>query len=279
MRAQVAHHREDLVVGLAQADHQAGLGRHVGVARLEVAAAAAASARSRRPGAPACRGAARSRGCGSSRRAAPRRGSRARGRAGRGSPAPGSRCACRGDSSRTARMQSTKCCAPPSRRSSRSTLVITTYASFSAAMVCARLARLVGVERLGPAVGDVAERAAARAQVAQDHEGRGALAEALADVRAGGFLAHRVQLLLAQDLLDLVEARPGAGARTRIQSGFFSALLRHDLDRDARGLGARPSACRLHAHARVFREGGDAGRELAAEFVGGGGDAEVAASA
>ena len=32
----------------------------------------------------------------------------------------------RGLASRTARMQSTKCCAPPSRRSSRSTLVITT---------------------------------------------------------------------------------------------------------------------------------------------------------
>jgi hypothetical protein len=31
-----------------------------------------------------------------------------------------------GDFSRTARMQSTKCCAPPSFRSSRSTLVITT---------------------------------------------------------------------------------------------------------------------------------------------------------
>src|SRR5471030_526119 len=36
-------------------------------------------------------------------------------------------------------MQSTKCPAPPSRKSSRSTLVITTYASFSAAMVFARL--------------------------------------------------------------------------------------------------------------------------------------------
>ena len=32
-------------------------------------------------------------------------------------------------------MQSAKCCAPPSRRSSRSTLVITTYVSLSAAMV------------------------------------------------------------------------------------------------------------------------------------------------
>ena len=43
-----------------------------------------------------------------------------------------------GESSRTLRMQSTKCAAPPSRRSSRSTLVMTTYFSFSAAMVLAR---------------------------------------------------------------------------------------------------------------------------------------------
>ena len=107
-------------------------------------------------------------------------------------------------------MQSTKWPAPPSRRSSRSTLVMTTYFSFSAAIVLARLQRLVDVERIGPAVADVAERAAPGALVAHDHEGRGALAEALADVRARGFLAHRVQLVLAQDLLDLVEA--GASA-------------------------------------------------------------------
>ena len=44
-----------------------------------------------------------------------------------------------GDSSRVFRMQSTKCAAPPSRRSSRSTLVMTTYFSCSAAMVLARL--------------------------------------------------------------------------------------------------------------------------------------------
>ena len=43
-----------------------------------------------------------------------------------------------GDSSRVLRMQSTKCCAPPSRRSSRSTEVITTYLSLSRAMVRAR---------------------------------------------------------------------------------------------------------------------------------------------
>ena len=70
--------------------------------------------------------------------------------------------------------------------------------------------RLVGIQRIGPAVADVAERAAPRALVAHDHEGRRAVAEAFADVRARRFLAHRVQLVLAQDLLDLVEARRSA---------------------------------------------------------------------
>ena len=58
---------------------------------------------------------------------------------------------------------------------------------------------LLGIGRQRLAVRDVAERAAARAQVAEDHEGRGALAEALADVGAGRFLAHGVQAVLAQD--------------------------------------------------------------------------------
>lgn len=39
---------------------------------------------------------------------------------------------------------------------------------------------------------------APRALVANDHERRRAVAKALADVRARGFLAHRVQLVLAQ---------------------------------------------------------------------------------
>ena len=71
-------------------------------------------------------GAARSRGCGSSRPAGRPRGCRARLRGGRGSRASALRSACRGERARTARMQAAKCAAPPSRRSSRSTLVITT---------------------------------------------------------------------------------------------------------------------------------------------------------
>jgi hypothetical protein len=102
-----------------------------------------------------------------------------------------------------------------------------------------QVGRLVGVQRVGPAVADVAERAAPGADVAHDHEGGRALAEALADVRAGGFFAHGVQLVLAQDVLDLVEAF-GLRRRAslmRIQSGFLQAFGGNDLDRDAGGLG------------------------------------------
>src|SRR5438045_8101247 len=69
------------------------------------------------------------------------------------------------------------------------------------------MARLLGVGRERSAMRHIAEWAAARAAVAEDHESRRALAEALGDVRARGLFAHRVQALLAQDPLDLVEAR------------------------------------------------------------------------
>src|SRR3954467_1363986 len=72
------------------------------------------------------------------------------------------------------------------------------------------MAQLLGIRGKRPAVRDVAKRAAARADVAEDHESGRALAEALRDVWARGFLAHSVQLLVAQNLLDLAEARIGA---------------------------------------------------------------------
>ena len=50
-------------------------------------------------------------------------------------------------------------------------------------------ARLVKIDRLGAALGHGAESAAARAQVAQHHEGRGLVVPALADVGAVGALA------------------------------------------------------------------------------------------
>src|SRR4051812_48892623 len=97
--------------------------------------------------------------------------------------------------------------------------------------------RLLGVGRERPAVRDVAKRAAPRADVAEDHERRRALAEAFGDVRAGRFLADGVQVLLAQDVLDLVEARVGArGAHA--DPGWLGQArrLRNDLDRLPRAL-------------------------------------------
>jgi hypothetical protein len=96
--------------------------------------------------------------------------------------------------------------------------------------------RLFNVKRIGPPVRHVAERAAARAAIAHDHEGRRALAEALADVGAARLLAHRVQAVLAQNVLDLIEAR---GRRTGLnpnpvglaQTGARLARV-HDLDRE-----------------------------------------------
>ncbi|MPN55770.1 hypothetical protein SDC9_203454 [bioreactor metagenome] len=84
---------------------------------------------------------------------------------------------------------------------------------------------------------DVAERAAARTDVTEDHEGGGAAAEAFADVGAGRFLADGVQLLLAQHRLDLAEA---AGAVAGLDANPFGLPQRlgdrDDLDRDACGL-------------------------------------------
>ena len=73
-------------------------------------------------------------------------------------------------------------------------------------MVLGQVSRLVAVERIGPAMSDVAERAATRAFVAHDHEGRRSLAETFADVRARSLLADGDAACLAQDPLDLEEA-------------------------------------------------------------------------
>src|SRR6201994_315088 len=68
-----------------------------------------------------------------------------------------------------------------------------------------------GLERIVPrrlAGLDVAEAAAARARVAEDHERRGAALPALADVRARGLLADGVQVLRADQLGQLAVALP-----------------------------------------------------------------------
>ena len=58
----------------------------------------------------------------------------------------------------------------------------------------------------------VAEAAAPRARVAEDHERRGAALPALADVRAGGLLADRVEVLVLDELRQLAVLR-AAGRR------------------------------------------------------------------
>src|SRR2546428_4960513 len=98
--------------------------------------------------------------------------------------------------------------------------------------------RLFRIGRKRPPVRDVAERAAPRADIAEDHEGRGALAEALGDVRAGGFLAHRVQFLLAQDALDRVKARIRPRGAHADPGRLGERLARHAPDRDALRFGA-----------------------------------------
>src|SRR5207248_5127413 len=85
------------------------------------------------------------------------------------------------------------------------------------------------------AVTDVAEWATARANVAHDHERRGPLAESFADVRARRFLAHGMQTVLAQDALDLVEARRGGRSHANPRR-LAQRLGCNNLDRDARGL-------------------------------------------
>lgn len=83
----------------------------------------------------------------------------------------------------------------------------------------------------------VAEGAAAGADVAQDHEGGGAPAEAFADVGAGGLFAHGVQLLFPQQLLDLAEAAGVVAGLDANPAGLFQRLFdRHDLDGNPGGL-------------------------------------------
>src|SRR2546426_9808725 len=94
--------------------------------------------------------------------------------------------------------------------------------------------RLLGIGRERPAVGDVAERAAPRAQVSQDLEGRVALAETLPDIGAGRFLAHRVEIVLGGVLLDFVKARAGRGRAHADPPGLGEPLPRNEGDVDAR---------------------------------------------
>ena len=74
-------------------------------------------------------------------------------------------------------------------------------------------ARLVEVDGLGAALGHGAESAAARAEVAEHHEGGGFVVPALADVGAVGAFAHGVQPERAGQALEVVVVLAHGGAR------------------------------------------------------------------
>src|SRR5690606_20939748 len=67
--------------------------------------------------------------------------------------------------------------------------------------------RLIAIQRIGPAVADVAERAATGADVAHDHKGSGTTTEAFANIGAADFFADGKQLVLAQLFFDFVDLR------------------------------------------------------------------------
>src|SRR5262245_17579880 len=73
-------------------------------------------------------------------------------------------------------------------------------------------ARFCRVDRRWPAMRHRAVRAGARADVAEDHERRGAVVPALADVRALRLFADRVEVQLAHQALEPQIARRAGGA-------------------------------------------------------------------
>jgi len=115
----------------------------------------------------------------------------------------------------------------------------------------------VDVRRLRPSMGDVAERATPRAQVAEDHEGCRAAAEALGDVGAGRFLAHGMQALFAQHPLHVVKPRAVRQAHTdpvRLRQCRGRLDLDHATRRQPRCLRIAALATR-HAVHRVSHAG------------------------
>ncbi len=98
-----------------------------------------------------------------------------------------------------------------------------------------QLLRLFRVERQRAAVGHVAEGATTGADGAHDHEGGGAVVEALRQVGAGGLFTHRVQLVLAQgalDVLDLLARRWQLDPHPVRLAQHFLVGIRHEFHRD-----------------------------------------------
>ncbi len=134
-------------------------------------------------------------------------------------------------------------------------------AQFEAGNALGQLGRFVGVGRQRLAVPDIAKRAAARANIAKDHEGRGAAPEALADIRTSRFFANRVQLLVAQHAFDFAEAPAIVAGLDANPCRFAQGFGGDDLDRNARrlqlaffldpGHAAAGLCCALFTHALV----------------------------
>ena len=83
----------------------------------------------------------------------------------------------------------------------------------------------------------IAEGTTARTQIAQYHEGGRAFAEALADVGAGSFFTHRVQIVFAQYPLHVVITLAAAGFNA-YPFGFTQTFLqRNNFNRVARRFG------------------------------------------
>ncbi len=98
-----------------------------------------------------------------------------------------------------------------------------------------QLLRLLRIQRQRTAVGHVAEGAAAGTDGAHDHEGRGAVVEALRQVGAGSLFTHRVQLVFAQgalDVLDLLARRRQLDPHPLRLAQHFLVGIRHEFHRD-----------------------------------------------
>ena len=136
-----------------------------------------------------------------------------------------------------------------------------------------QMPRLARIRRRRAPVGDIAKRAAPRAQLAQNHESGGAFAETFADIGTGGFFAYGIQLVLAQAAFDFLEARAAGTGLDPDPRGFF----RRSCGRILIGMRAvlarpffqRPRSC----SARMLREFGG---EPFGQLVGRGADAQIA---
>src|SRR3954471_4626080 len=98
----------------------------------------------------------------------------------------------------------------------------------------------------------VAEAAAARAGVAEDHEGGGSALPAVADVGTGGLAADGVQVVVADELVELAVAVPAG--ELHLEPGGLALTERQDV---AERFGCTPTA----------RIGARAGHVLATEIA------------